>query len=233
MFKDYDFSSPWVGGWRSLAGYYHRFSNTEGFSIIMLFEHRIPFNLGGRSKSLMPPLWCVKRLHHAEEWGPTPTPGLDCNWWATGERFLGVLHLSTEVFQAILTELTINTQPNTKEADSFQSFVHESQVCITAGCLCQVWIHQQWALVLGSWGSHLRHNSLPASWRMRRVSHSQLTKSSHPPVFKSWFLFGESRLKASSGRGGLQPRSVMDSLGLGPLQMKLSRVSYALFTNIV
>lgn len=48
------------------------------------------------------------------------------------ERFRGVFHLSTEVFQAILTELTINTQPNTKEADSFQSFVHESQDCITA-----------------------------------------------------------------------------------------------------
>jgi hypothetical protein len=52
---------------KSLAEYYHRFSNTEGFSIIMLFEHKIPFNLGGRFKSLMPPLWCVERLHHAEE----------------------------------------------------------------------------------------------------------------------------------------------------------------------
>lgn len=96
----------------------------------------------------MPPLWWVEMFTPC--WVRThPHPGLDCNWWATGERFRGVLHLSTEVFQAILTELTINTQPNTKEANSFQSFVHESQDCTTAGCLCQVWVHQQWAL---GWG---------------------------------------------------------------------------------
>lgn len=180
------------------------------------------------SKLLMPPLWWVDRF--IPHWGVSPLPAPV--WTVTGEWFRGVLCLSTEVFQAILTELTINTQPNTKEADSFQSFVHKSQACITVECLSQVWIHQQWALGLGSWGNHLRHDNLPASWRMRSSGHSQLTKLSHSRVLRSWFLFGESRLKATNGRGGLKPRW-LDSLGLGPLETKLSRVSYVLSTNIV
>lgn len=121
------------------------------------------------SKPLMPPLWWVDRF--ITRWGVSPPP----IWTVTGEWFRGVLRLSTEVFQAILTELTINTQPNTKEADSFQSFVPKSQACITVECLSQVWIHQQWALGLGSWGNHLRHN-LPASWRMRSIGQQSTHK---------------------------------------------------------
>lgn len=44
-----------------------------------------------------------------------------------------------------------------------------------------------------------------ASFLKNEVHHSQLTKPSHPRVLKSWFLFGESRLKASNRRGGLKP----------------------------
>lgn len=151
----------------------------------------------------MPPLCRLRSSHPDQEWGPIPTPGLDGNWWAVSRSLAS---LSTEVFQAILTELTINTQPTTKEADSFQSFVHKSQDCITVERLSQVWIHQQWALGLGSWGSHLRQDNLPASWR-NEEHRSQPTQRRVIPT--------SSRVGSCLERAGSKPPTggVVSSLG--------------------
>lgn len=118
----------------------------------------------------MPPLCGLKRSHPVEEWGPTPTPGLVGNWWAVSRSLASLYWSFPGNFNGINNQHTAYT----KAADSFQSLFMKSQNCITAGCLCQVWIHQQWALGLGSWGSHLRHTQL-ASFLKNEARQSQPT----------------------------------------------------------
>lgn len=151
------------------------------------------------SKPLMPPLW-VDRFIPC--WGVSPP----LVWTVIGEWFRGVLRLSTEVFQVILTELTINTQPNTKEADSFQSFVHKSQACITVECLSQVWTRQQWALGLGP-GETIWDTTtcqLPEEWGASVIVNSQ-----------SWVIPMSSGVGSCLERAGSKPPmgGVFSSLG--------------------
>lgn len=143
----------------------------------------------------MPPLCGLKRSHPVEEWGPTPTPGLVGNWWAVSRSLASLYWSFPGNFNGINNQHTAYT----KEADSFQSLFMKSQNCITADvCVkCEFISSELWGWGPGEaiWDTH----SLLASWRMRRGSHTQLTKQSHSHVLESWFLLERAGSKPPMG----------------------------------